>query len=311
MRRRDAALVERITGALDTFARGQGPLPGIQDPAARDVLVRQLVESVHRIRYVSVIRERHIANARADPNDQLFDPLKAAILACRAGNTDEGFWLIFLFVHFGKHRRAGWRYVREIYGRLGDGARWDWAATSTEPAAFRAWLNEHKATLMREGVPRGFGNHRKYESLDAYSARGTGAAIQSYIEWVKPPRTHPELVAEAIAAADGDPRAAFRKLYESMTAVVGFGRTARFDYLAMVGKVGLAAIEPDSTYLKGSTGPAAGARLLFEGAKRLAVHELEERAHALEDNLHVGMQALEDALCNWQKSPTVFKPFRG
>jgi hypothetical protein len=311
MRRRDAALVDRMTAALDTFERDQGPLPGVQDPVAREVLLRQLVESVHRIQYVSVIRDRHIADVRADPNNPLFDPLKAAILASRAGNIDEAFWLIFLFVHFGKHRRAGWRYVREIYGRLGDGARWDWAATSTDPAAFRAWLNEHKATLMRVGVPRGFGNHRKYESLDAYSDRGTGTVIQSYIEWVNPPRTHSDLVAEAIAAADGDSRVAFRALYESMSSVVGFGRTARFDYLAMTGKVGLAAIEPDSTYLKGATGPAAGARLLFEAGNRLAVHELEERAHALESNLHVGMQALEDALCNWQKSPTVFKPFRG
>src|SRR5437773_11418448 len=27
--------------------------------------------------------------------------------------------------------------------------------------------------------------------------------------------------------------------------------------------------------------------------------------------LGVGMQVLEDALCNWQKSPDTFKPFRG
>lgn len=311
MRHRDSTFVARIIAGFDAFGSERWPLPGIQGPAARDALVRQLVESVRRIEYVSVISERHVADRRADPNDPIFDPLRAAIIAHRSGNVDEAFWLIFLFVHFGKHRRAGWRYVREIYGRMGDGARWDWTRTSADPTAFRAWLDEHKGALTRAGMPRGFGNHRKYESLDAYSARGTGAAVESYVQWVNPPRKHAELFQEAIAAACGDARTAFRVLYESMKAVATFGRTARFDYLAMIGKVGLSAIEPDSTHLKGATGPLAGARLLFESGHRLAVAELEARAHTLEEYLNVGMQALEDALCNWQKSPTVFRPFRG
>ena len=310
MRPRDATLAARINAGFDAFVRDRVPLPGIQDPSARVVFVRQLIESVHRIEYVTVIRRRQIAPGRADPNDPLFDPLKAAVLAHGAGDVDEAFWLIFLFVHFGKHRRAGWRYVREIYGRLGDGARWDWVRTSADPAAFRAWLHAHKATLIRDDVARGFGNHRKYQSLDAYSAHGTGAVLESYIHWVNPPRTHAELVVEAIAPA-GDARAAFRALNESMDAVVGFGRTARFDYLAMIGKVGLAPIEPDSTRLKGATGPVAGARRMFETDGRLSIPELEAQADALGDHLQVGMQAMEDALCNWQKSPTVFRPFRG
>ena len=31
----------------------------------------------------------------------------------------------------------------------------------------------------------------------------------------------------------------------------------------------------------------------------------------LNNELKVGMQVLEDSLCNWQKSPEKFKPFRG
>ena len=31
----------------------------------------------------------------------------------------------------------------------------------------------------------------------------------------------------------------------------------------------------------------------------------------IEDSLGVGYDVLEDALCNWQKSPSVFMPFRG
>lgn len=170
--------------------------------------------------------------------------------------------MVFLFVHFGKHHRAGWRYAREVYGRLGDGSRWDWASTSANPSSFRGWLAAHQGELRREGIPRGFGNHRKYESLDARSPKGTGAAVESYVEWVNPPRTHQEMMEEARRNAEGNPRRTFAELYQSMRVVARFGRTARFDYLTMIGKLGLGAIEPPSTYMGGATGPIRGARLL-------------------------------------------------
>ena len=84
---------------------------------------------------------------------------------------------------------------------------------------------------------------------------------------------------------------------------------ARFDYLTMVGKLGLAPIEPGSTYMQGSTGPFVGARLLFGGRRSAA--ELDAWLVELDARLHVGMQVLEDAICNWQKSPGTFGPFRG
>lgn len=309
MRPRDRGLAQQLTASLCAFDREKRPLPGIRDAARREAFLEQLLESIHRVRFVGVIRGRRLSSLRAEPNDELFDPLKAAILQQRQGNTEEAFWLVFLFVHFGKHARAGWRYAREIYGRLGDGGRWDWASTSADPSGFRAWLHAHRDNLRREGVPRGFGNHRKYESLDAYSENGTGAVVESYVRWVNPPRTHQELMERACRQGDGDPGRAFEVLYQSMKAVARFGRTARFDYLTMVGKLGLAPIEPPSTYMQGSTGPVQGARLLF-GVPESAT-ELDSWLVALDAELHVGMQVLEDALCNWQKSPTRFKPFRG
>jgi hypothetical protein len=39
--------------------------------------------------------------------------------------------------------------------------------------------------------------------------------------------------------------------------------------------------------------------------------DLNDWLAALEGELAIGMQALEDALCNWQKSPDAFKGFRG
>ena len=312
MRPRDHHIAHRLEANLLSFDLDNRRLPGIKDPAKRGVLIEQLLESVHRVNYVSVIRKRDISACRANPDNELFDPLKAAILAQRAGRVEEAFWLVFLFVHFGKHARAGWRYTREIYGRLGDGMRWDWVSASADPTAFRKWLHDHQGALKRKDIPGGFGNHRKYESLKAYSPNGTGAVIESYVDWIGPPRTHQDLVDEAGRVVKGDRRKAFDVLYKSMRVVTRFGRTARFDYLAMIGKLDLAPIEPGSTYMQSATGPLSGARLLLGGNRNaaLAVPDVEDWLLELDDKLNVGMQVLEDALCNWQKSPEIFKPFR-
>ncbi len=311
MRPKDRSLAEQLDAGLRSFDQRQRSLPGIRLPANREAFVEQLVESIRRIRYVSMINMRDLSILRADPSSDLFDPLKAAVLRRRQGQIDEAFWLAFLSVHFGKHRRAGWRLVRDVYGRLGGTAPWDWARTSSHPKRFRKWLAVHQTN-----IPCRFGNHRKYESLNALSPTGTGAAIESYINWVHPPRTHQVLIQEAQEHVGQDPRKTFDYLYRSMDVVASFGRTARFDYLTMLGKLGLASIEPGSTYMQGATGPLNGARLLFGGSKTAALsrRDLDSWLVQLEAALDVGiqgMQVMEDALCNWQKSPGQFKPFRG
>ena len=73
-------------------------------------------------------------------------------------------------------------------------------STSGDIDGFRAWLHAHTERLMKKRVqPGGFGNHRKYESLDAKSENGTGAVVESYVKWVGPPRTHAILMADGLA----------------------------------------------------------------------------------------------------------------
>ena len=309
MRPRDRELGLRLDTTLQSFSKKKRSLPGIQEPAARGAFIEQLLESIHRVRFVGALRGRNLSPLRADPQSDLFDPLKAAILHQRQGNNEEAFWLVFLFVHFGHHLRAGWRYAREVYGKINGPDRWDWMSTSAHPTEFRAWLHDHQADLKADGRPRGFGNHRKYESLEAYGPNGTGAAVETYVNWVNPPRTHEELMNRTLHAAGGNSKTAFDILYHSMESVARFGRTARFDYLTMIGKLKLALIEPPSTYMAGATGPVRGARLLFGTGESPVT--LDQWLVELDADLQVGMQVLEDSLCNWQKSPEVFVPFRG
>lgn len=314
MRPRDVAEAGRIDAELKTFHETTHPLPGIEVPAQREAFLEQLMESIHRVRYVARVLERDISVNRADPASDLFDPIKAAALHSRHGRHDEACWLVFLSVHFGKSLRSGWRYPRDIYGAMGGPNSWDWARVSADPEGFRTWLAANQIALKTDGIIRQFGNHRKYESIENQKPRGTGAAVQSYVAWVAPPRIHAELFNGALAAAEGDGRRAFANLYRSMESVMSFGRTAKFDYLTMIGKLNLAPILPGSIFTNGATGPLRGARLLFLGsatASGATPKQIDGWLVQLDSQLSVGMQVLEDSLCNWQKRPAEFHRFRG
>ena len=308
MRPRDRVRGQQLHQALVEYGRDIRRLAGLNTVPCRTAFVEQLLESIHRVEYVQRLAERDISPNRADPNSDLFDPLKGAIIQVRNGQIDEAFWLVFLSVHFGKNLRTGWLLTREIYGMLGAGNRWDWARTSTEPDTFRTWLAENRNRIRGR-----FGNHRKYASLDPDSGTGTAAVIGSYVRWIQPPRTHETFIVECQQRVGHDRRILFQHLYDSLNAVTYFGRMAKFDFLTMLGKLNLAPIEPGSIYMDGATGPFTGARLLFGGTKDapIARSMLDPWCVQLGAQLDVGMQVLEDALCNWQKSPNKFIPFRG
>lgn len=312
MSRHNLVLVTQLSDAIGRYQAEQFPLPGIFNNVHKAVFIKQIIDSIRRVSYVSVIAQNTISNDRGDPNNNLFDPIKAAILHKLSGDIDEAGWLVFLFVHFGKHSRAEWRFIKEVYGKLGDNPYWTWSEITSNPQVFRDWLRANQTQIMR-GSNRGFGNHRKYQSMDADKPAGTGAAILSYVEWVMQYGGHQQLFQHALNQSNGDPKRAFDWLYHSMNAVISFGRTAKFDYLTMLGKTELAMIQPGIAYLKGSTGPVAGARLMLQGsvANELALQEMENRLITLAQYLEVGLQEMEDSLCNWQKSPASYRLFSG
>lgn len=302
-----------IEHALNQLEASEFPLPGIRNPVHKLVFIKQVIDSIRRVYYPTAISQRPIDPDRADPSNTLFDPIRAAIIHKNNDDIDEACWLVFLFVHFGKHPRAGWRYVREVYGMLGDGQnQWTWANVSANPEAFRDWLRLHQEEITR-GTQRGFGNHRKYQSMDADKATGTGAAVVSYVNWVVHHGGHAQLFQHAFAVSNGAAMQAFNWLYHSMNHVVSFGRTAKFDYLTMLGKLQLAKIVPGSAYLDGATGPRQGANLMLRGsqANELSTAELDKRLVKLAQYLGVDMQVIEDSLCNWQKSPESYRLFSG
>lgn len=304
-------LRQSLSSKLDRIVNNGLQLPGAGAVENKAALIEQLVESIRRVDYVAAIASRTISANRANPSSDYFDPIRAAVLMAQAGNPDEASWLIFLATHFGKASQTGWLLTKDVYGALGAGYNWTWPLVSTTPVDMSQWIGTNHV-LLRSGGRR-FGNHRKYETLDPAKSNSTGEIIESYVNWVMQHGSHVGLFTNARLQSGGDRRRAFSLLYKSMGAVKRFGRTGKFDYLTMIAKVGITTIVADSTYMVEATGPLRGARLLFGGATSadLSAVALEQKIQQLDAVLGVGMQVIEDALCNWQKSPGRFVRFRG
>lgn len=304
-------LKQSLSAKLDRAVNDGLPLPGAAAIENKAALLEQLVESIRRVDYVAAIASRPISPNRANPSSDYFDPIRAAVLKAQAGDFEEASWLVFLATHFGKASRTGWLLTKDVYGALGAAHNWTWPLVSTNPVAMSKWIAGNQAVLRSGG--RKFGNHRKYESLDPAKSNSTGEVIESYVNWVMQHGSHMGLFSHTLMESGGNQRIAFGTLYRSMGAVKRFGRTGKFDYLTMIAKVGVSTIVADSTYMAEATGPLKGARLLFGGTTTadLSAVVLEQKIQRLDSVLDVGMQVIEDALCNWQKSPGSFVKFRG
>lgn len=278
------------------------PLPGVQDPGALDTLVLQLIASVRREDYYRLVQLRPISPRRADPHDALFNPERAVGLHVANGNFDEAAWLVFLMTHFAKPADSGWLRLQDVYGMLGNGL-WDWPSVSGNPAAFDAWLAANWTSIRGK-----FGNHRKYESLRPGSARYTGNVVREYVRLIGA-HGHQAFLQGVLAHGPNDQ---FDAMYNSLN-IPSFGRLAKFDYLMLLARYGILAMQPLSAYLQGATGPSRGARLLFNGVANTntAPAQLQQMLDDLDGDVQVGMAVLEDALCNWQKSPLKFIHFTG
>jgi len=236
-------------------------------------------------------------------------PIMASVIEGKERREhDEACWLVFLSTLIGKHLHAGWITTAQIYGSLGNKKIWSYRRVLDDPELFRRWLEDHQLKIERK-----VGNHRKYLSLSGTKPHAAGSAVETYVAWVNESGTHRDLFDHALRQADNSPMVAFKNLFESMGAVDTFGRTGRFDYLTMIGKVGLSSLIPDSPHLDGATGPLAGAHLLFDGEKksRTPTAILDKKLVELGNTMQIRMDVLEDAVCNWQKNPGNFVPFRG
>ncbi|MBP2619116.1 hypothetical protein [Chryseobacterium jejuense] len=309
---KNTALYLSLENKINTYNLQNGNiLSGILDPIKKDVFIRQLIDSIRRVKYVETVRSRTISPERADPNNNLFDPIKGACYLFQQGNFDEANWLIFLSTHFGIDPVNGWKITKNLYGKLGqDGNnKWSWGNVSNNLNTFLTWLDNNSLQIKDNAK---FGNHRRYQSISATSNAGTGATITSYVNLIG--NSHSSFFSNIIEDSP-TPRILFNRLYRIYKRdIKGFSRLGTFDFLCMLGKSGILNIEPDTPYLKGASGPLTGARMLYNlNGQQGNASSLESYLINLETHLQLsfGMQVLEDALCNWQKNPAQYIYFNG
>ncbi len=292
--------------ALQTFSLKTCNLAGISNEKAAWCFVHQIEESKRRERYINLLCRRGVDSSTTDPASQAFDPIKCAIFHLQSGLIEDACWMIFLATYFGRHRSLKWQLCAEVY-RGEDGIVWNWDRVRQEFDEFSAWTTRYGTLANSTRNTLGFGNHRKYESI-----KRTASAVESYINWVQKSGTHEQLLAYSKTTAHPT-GVAFDALYRRLACVISFGRMARFDYLLLLIRIGLLDDKPTSLYLSGATGPLQGGRLLVSGQidSDLSPLDLDQILIRLGESLDVGCDVLEDAICNWQKSPRKFVPFRG
>jgi hypothetical protein len=146
-------------------------------------------------------------------------------------------------------------------------------------------------------------------SLNAWGEQGTGAAVESYVNWVLAAGGDHEARFESLRQRT--PEATYDAAYHSLDVVRQFGRTARFDYLTMLGRLRFLDIRAPHAYLSSATGPLTGTKLLFHGDKHAAVstREVAQQLIDLSRVTGIGPDVLEDAICNWQKNPDRYVRF--
>ncbi|MDN3607697.1 hypothetical protein [Kaistella yonginensis] len=282
-------------------------LPGIIKPEVESNFIRQFIDSYKRIKFIEVLKSRPIDIRRKNPNSDLFDPIQSAILHYRENNINEAVWNILLYVHFGKTISKGYGLLKAVYGNLGKSQIWSLENFKNDISGFRDWLDDNQIQIKNLG---GFGNHRKYQSIRANAKSTTYQTLESFLTLIN--NDFETFISSIPTNIKSDKYKFFDYLFKHFGGIVGFARLAIFDFLCMIGKVGILDIEPAHPYL-GNSGPVTGAKLLFGDHKNLK--ELNIALKDLGDNNFVDypfrMQILEDSICNWQKKPGTYKLFNG
>ncbi len=288
----------RIAQEIDTFAFASNLFVSNITALEKQVLARQIVDRINRVKYFEIVGSRGISPNRADPSHDLFDPIRAVFFHKHSNNLEEALWLSFLIVHFGENYQSGWKLTRNFYNNFGQEPKLTWDNVNSDPNLVDDWVDEYNQRKQNLNIKLKFGNHRKFQSI-----KHLRQVIDSYLDFTNSKGGQ----IQAFSISEGNSRQRFARLFKDIN-FYGFARLGKFDFLSILYKFDLVEIEADCCYIKGSTGPKDGAEYLFGN---LNSSELDNRAQKLADYLGIGYQEMEDALCNWHKSTDKYMFYRG
>lgn len=258
----------------------RGDLPGLSDPASLERFVECIQQSL--LDHAAIRAGQNLPKAVRGPGPT-FEPF-AEIKRWATTDWHEAVWLAALATAVGWDRPES---IGQLFNALYQEPPWTSARVANDDAESMArWIADNAEELHEFAR---FGDHRAYQSHRAGSPTSTGRVVRSLSWWLKASgnELHPD-------SAD------FDRLYRAMDPVVGFGRTARYDFLRLLGLLGLAPLEPSQCFFAGSSGPQRGARRFFRMADATCL-ELEARSRHVEAMLGLTPMIFEDVLCQASK----------
>lgn len=277
-------------------------VPGLTLTSGAALFAEEVARSVARINGVRLPAANPLDGVATNPADPAWDAWRAIVWHDRCGDKEEATWLAFLATHFG--RREGdddpWRSTRAVYSAFGEGVL-SWEQVVASPADISTVCQGHAEECHRLK----FGNHRKFETPRPGHPLGVDAVLRSYVEGIIQRTGGRQVALFSVPNVGAAGRS--ERLMRKLRFVKRFGRTALFDLLTLLGNSGVYDLTPGRVHLVGPTGPLRGAKKMFGNADN---RRLEAYANEMATRLDIPIQAVEDALCNWQKHPEISGPLR-
>lgn len=262
------------------------------------VLSHQTIDSIRRI---SIYEAYAIKARRAEQlNLPFIDTSNPFTLSQRSSlEVDSKVWYIYLATYFGKSNKSKWKLFNKAVFRK-DRTLIRLKEIQTNREKYYSYL---KDIDFFEGA--NFSNHRKYTKKALEGHNGLINSIDYFLDNLDH-YSHSKLVE-------------FDLIFRNAMRIPNFGRMAAFDFTSSLCKCNLNVKDPISMYHHSSTGPLRALKdiLILADCKDVSKSAQVEFGNNLLDwfirhfNTQVVAQVLEDAICNWQKSPKKYQRYFG
>ena len=212
----------------------------------------------------------------------------------------------FCAMHCGRNLRTEWQLASGAHS-ASEAAPWTWNSRPGAPQAYANWIEDHHDDFQGK-----FGNHRKYESLkpgaQGHARRDDGVTlIGSMItdhtcKWLfkRRGKLKGDKARFRIAIRPNARRASLRQNRSiRLPHDAGQGRPRRHRRRLHLHERG-----------NGTEAWGAGCCSTERSTPTLMPAHWKRGSPRSRSKLGVGMQVMEDAMCNWQKSPNRYLPFR-
>ncbi len=262
------------------------------------VLSMQMIDSIRRISiYRAYYNQADKAESSELPYHHTSNPFK---LCQRESLTlDSKIWYIYIATYFGKSNKSGWNLFKKA-SFYEDGNLIDLDSIINNREEYFDYLRS-----LDFFEKSNYSNHRKFTKKALDGDKGFLNSANYFLDNLS------EFSSEEVIEFD--------TVYKKALLIPNFGRMAAFDFTSSLCKCNLNVAPPISMYHKASTGPLKALKeLLIQSGtdnptKKAQIRFGDNLLDWFVDNsdIEIVAQVLEDTICNWQKSPHIYRRYFG